>query len=151
MDDHIGLCLKEIIYYFRVLIWSYIKLRNALTGWENGAKVITLLVVCRCLMLMLICMFICWFSLTLLNPFFFPVELNFEWYWQRFSMNVGLTKKVLQSTISESEAEKQVCSNFTIPCDCNELFFRGNLHSIMLNSNNIIIYLFSFLFLKNVW
>jgi len=29
-------------------------------------------------------------------------------------MNLGLTKKVLQSTISEGEAEKQVCSNCTI-------------------------------------
>lgn len=78
MDDHLGLCLKEIIYYFRVLIWLYIKLRSALTGWENGVKVITLLVVSTSLMRMLICILICWFSLTLLNPFFFPVELNFE-------------------------------------------------------------------------
>lgn len=29
-------------------------------------------------------------------------------------MNLGLTKKVQQSTISEGEAEKQVCSNYTM-------------------------------------
>jgi oligoribonuclease (3'-5' exoribonuclease) len=29
-------------------------------------------------------------------------------------MNLGLTKKVLESTISEREAEKQVCSYYTM-------------------------------------
>jgi len=31
-----------------------------------------------------------------------------------FSMNLGLTKKVLKSTISEGEAEEQVCSKYTM-------------------------------------
>jgi len=134
MDDYI----LHICIYFRVLIWSYIKLRSALTGWENGVKVIMLLVVSRSLMLMLICILICWFSLTLLNPFFFSCWIEF---WMvltnNFSMNSGLTKKVLQSTISEREAEEQVCSNYTMWLTCS--LFVGTYISI-LNRSNIIVY-----------
>jgi len=37
--------MKESICYFRVPIWSFIKLRSALTGWENGVRIIMKLVV----------------------------------------------------------------------------------------------------------
>jgi len=55
-------------------------------------------------------------------------------------MNLGLTKKVLQSTISEGEAEKQVCGNYTM---WQALSFVGTyfLLIIILNGYSIFIHI----------
>lgn len=113
---------------FRVLIWLSVKVRNVWTKWENGVRLIMQQVVGSFPNVWALGVIVVTLMTHLSSPFsafclrsvpcntsslfiFFSCKacMGFE----HFQFNLGLTKKVLRSTISEKEAEKQVKFSFS--------------------------------------